>query len=118
IKVKIVKAKVGMQKVNYHLEPGFLEIFMCSDKLLKKISGKISRKLTSEKKDNKFIREEITAPLGLVIIPLTFISNIKNNARLNNKKSIMILSEFYGHKYNDDELQTYISEIVTNAEDI
>ncbi|CAG8569343.1 2620_t:CDS:1 [Ambispora leptoticha] len=135
--VKIVKAKVGSQKINCRLEPGFLGISMCTDKLLKKIGGKISRKLTPEEKDSKFIREEATSPLGLAVIPLTFTSNIKDNIRLNNKKSITIPTEvlverynstlpnyillgnnwFYGRKYDDDELQTYIPEIVTDAED-
>ncbi|RIB02416.1 hypothetical protein C2G38_883215 [Gigaspora rosea] len=135
--MKIVKAKVGSQKINCHLEPGFLGLSMCTDKLLKKIGGKISRKLTLEEKDSKFIREEATAPLGLAVIPLTFTSNIKDNIRLNNKKSITIPTEvlvdrynstlpnyillsnnwFYGRKYDDDELQTYIPEIVTDAED-
>ncbi|CAG8764750.1 1915_t:CDS:2, partial [Dentiscutata heterogama] len=96
-----------------------------------------SQKLTLEEKDSKFIREEAIAPLGLAVIPLTFTSNIKDNIRLNNKKSIMILIEvlvdkynstlpnyimlgnnwFYGRKYDDDKLQTYIPEIVTDAED-
>ncbi|CAG8596692.1 6151_t:CDS:1 [Ambispora gerdemannii] len=136
MKVKIVKAKVGMQNVNCHLEPGFLGISMCTDKLLKKIGGKISRKLTPEEKDNKFVREETTAPLGLAIIPLTFTSNIKNNVRLSNKKSITIPTEvlvekynstlpnyilignnwFYGRKCDNDELQTYLPEIVTDVE--
>ncbi|KAF0555750.1 hypothetical protein F8M41_016747 [Gigaspora margarita] len=52
MKVKIVKAKVGSRKVNCHLEPGFLGVSICTDKPLKKISGKISRKLTPEEKDN------------------------------------------------------------------
>ncbi|CAG8542806.1 1701_t:CDS:2 [Scutellospora calospora] len=98
---------------------------------LKKIDGKISRKLTLEEKDSKFIREKATAPLGLAVILLIFTSNIKDNIHLNNKKSIMILTEvlvdrynstlpnyillsnnwFYGRKYDDDELQTYIPEI-------
>ncbi|CAG8797686.1 11191_t:CDS:2, partial [Dentiscutata erythropus] len=82
----------------------FLGISMCSSKLLKKIGGIISRKLTPEEKDSKFVREETTAPLGLTIIPPTFISNIKNNACLS-------------RKYNNDELQTYISEIVIDTED-
>ncbi|RIB01805.1 hypothetical protein C2G38_2050576 [Gigaspora rosea] len=135
--MKIVKAKVGSQKINCRLEPGFLGLSMCTDKLLKKIGGKISRKLTLEEKDSKFIREEATAPLGLAVIPLTFTSNIKDNICLNNKKSITIPTEvlvdrynstlpnyillgnnwFYGRKYDDDELQTYIPEIVTDAED-
>ncbi|CAG8821130.1 1482_t:CDS:1, partial [Racocetra persica] len=66
---------------------------MCSNKLLKKIGGIISRKLTPEEKDSKFVREETTAPLGLTIILPTFISNIKNNACLSNKKSITIPTE-------------------------
>ncbi|CAG8515564.1 5016_t:CDS:1 [Acaulospora colombiana] len=137
MKVKIVKAKVGTQNVDCRLEPGFLGISMCTDKLLKKIGGKISRKLTPEEKDSKFVREETTAPLGLAIIPLTFTSNIKTNARLSNKKSITIPTEalvekynpkipnyillgnnwFYGRKYDNDELQTYIPEIVIDTED-
>ncbi|CAG8676655.1 3571_t:CDS:2, partial [Cetraspora pellucida] len=115
----------------------FLEISMCSNKLLKKIGSIISRKLTPEKKNNKFVREETTAPLGLIIIPPTFFSNIKNNACLSNKKSIMIPTKvlieksnpkthnyillgnnwFYDRKYNNDELQTYIPEIVIDTED-
>ncbi|CAG8841258.1 33128_t:CDS:1, partial [Racocetra persica] len=115
----------------------FLEISMCSNKLLKKIGDIISRKLTPKEKDSKFVKEETTAPLGLTIIPPTFISNIKNNARLSNKKSIMIPTEVlieksnpktpnyillgnnwvYGRKYNNDELQTYIPEIVIDTED-
>ncbi|CAG8661069.1 11579_t:CDS:2, partial [Ambispora gerdemannii] len=134
---EFTKARVGIQKVNCYLNPGFLGPAMCIDKLLKKIGGKISRKLTPEEKDSKFIREEATAPLGLVIIPLTFTSNIKDNIRLNNEKSITILTEilvekytpkmsnyilldnnwFYDRKYDDDELQIYISEIVTDTED-
>ncbi|RHZ78656.1 hypothetical protein Glove_158g13 [Diversispora epigaea] len=110
---------------------------MCSNKLLKKISGKISRKLTPKEKDSKFVREETTAPLGLAIIPLTFTSNIINNHRLSNYESITIPIEvlvekynskmpnyillgnnwFCGRKYDDNELQTYIPEIVTDAED-
>ncbi|CAG8476790.1 hypothetical protein C2G38_2181357 [Gigaspora rosea] len=119
MKVKIVKAKVGMQNINCRLEPGFLGTSICSDKLLKKIGSKISRKLTPEEKDSKFIREETTAPLGLAIIPLTFTSNIKNNDRLSNKNlSRFQLNNnwFYGKKYNNDELQIYIPEIVIDAE--
>ncbi|RIB02731.1 hypothetical protein C2G38_2227026 [Gigaspora rosea] len=74
---------------------------MCSDKLLKKIGSKISRKLTPKKKNSKFIREETIAPLGLAIILLIFTSNIKNNAIL----------------YNNNKLQTYIPEIVIDTED-
>ncbi|CAG8441001.1 7660_t:CDS:2 [Ambispora leptoticha] len=48
---------------------------MYTDKLLNKIDSKISKKLTSEEKDSKFIREETTAPLGLAIIPIIFTSN-------------------------------------------
>ncbi|CAG8797533.1 10170_t:CDS:2, partial [Dentiscutata erythropus] len=112
-------------------------ISMCSNKLLKKIGGIISRKLTPEEKDSKFVKEETTAPLGLTIILPIFISNIKNNACLSNKKSITIPTKvlieksnsktsnyillgnnwFYGRKYNNDELQTYIPEIVIDTED-
>ncbi|RHZ63147.1 hypothetical protein Glove_332g52 [Diversispora epigaea] len=133
--VKIVKAKVGGQKVNCHLELGFHGPSMCSDKLLKKIGDKISRKLTPEEKDSKFVREETTAPLGLAIIPLTFISNIKNNLRLSNKKSITIPTEvliekydsktpnyillgnnwFYGRSRINDKIQHYLPEIMTDA---
>ncbi|CAG8849252.1 45199_t:CDS:2, partial [Gigaspora margarita] len=131
--LEIVKAKIGMQKVNYHLEPGFLGPSMCSDKLLKKISSKISRKLTPEEKDSKFIREETTAPLELAIIPLTFTSNVINNHRLSNYESITILTEVLVEKYdpkmpnyillgknwfygrNNSRLQTYLPEIVTDA---
>src|SRR5947209_15464677 len=111
MKVKIVEAKVGKQKVNCRLEPGFLGPSMCSDKLLKKIGGKISRKLTPEEKDSKFVREETTSPLGLAIIPLTFTSNIINNHRLSNcqrqthsgYRSITIPTEVLVEKY---DLQT------------
>lgn len=58
MKVKIVKAKVGSRKVNCRLETGFFGVSMCTDKLLKKIGSKISRKLTPEEKDSKFVREE------------------------------------------------------------
>ncbi|CAG8842604.1 32858_t:CDS:2, partial [Racocetra persica] len=51
-------------------------------------------------KDSKFVREETTAPLGLTIIPSTFISNIKNNACLSNKKSITIPTEVLIEKSN------------------
>src|SRR6266487_1200872 len=134
--MKITKARVGTQKVNCRLEPGFLGPSMCTDKLLKKIGGKISRKLTPGEKDSKFIREEATAPLRLAIIPLTFTSNIVNNRRLSNYESITIPTEvlvekynskmpsyillgnnwFYGRKYDNDELQTYLPEIVTDVE--
>ncbi|RHZ85045.1 hypothetical protein Glove_73g12 [Diversispora epigaea] len=112
--MKIVKAKVGSQKINCRLEPGFLGLSMCTDKLLKKIGGKISRKLTPEEKDSKFVREETTAPLGLAVIPLTFTSNVIKNHRLSNYESITIPTEFYGR--NNDGLQTYLPEIVTDAE--
>src|SRR5205085_8746074 len=135
MKVKIVKAKVGEQKVNCRLEPGFLGLSMCSDKLLKKIGGKISRKLTPKEKDSKFVREETTAPLGLAIIPITFTSNIINNHRLSNYESITILTEvlvekydhktpnyillgnnwFYGRSRINDKIQRYLPEIVTDA---
>ncbi|CAG8614374.1 11298_t:CDS:2 [Dentiscutata heterogama] len=102
-----------------------------------KIGGIISRKLTPEEKDSKFIKEETTSSLRLTIIPSIFISNIKNNTCLSNKKSIMIPTEvlieksnskipnyillgnnwFYGRKYNNDKLQTYIPEIVIDTED-
>ncbi|CAJ0865489.1 14393_t:CDS:1 [Entrophospora sp. SA101] len=107
MKVKIVEAKVGKQKVNCRLEPGFLGPSMCSDKLLKKIGGKISRKLTPEEKDSKFVREETTSPLGLVIIPLTFTSNIINNHRLSNYESITIPTEVLVEKY-DHKTPNYI----------
>ncbi|RHZ87264.1 hypothetical protein Glove_38g72 [Diversispora epigaea] len=135
IDTKIVKAKVEGQKVNCCLEPGFLGLSMCTDKLLKRISGKISRKLTLEEKDSKFVREETTTPLGLAVIPLTFTSNIKNNLCLSNKKSITIPTEvlvekynpktpnyillgnnwFYGRSRINDKIQHYLSEIVTDA---
>src|SRR6266487_2193673 len=105
--MKIVKAKVGTQKVNCRLEPGFLGVSMCTDKLLKKIGGEIGRKLTPKEKDSKFIREETIAPLGLAVIPLTFTSNIKNNARLSNKKSITIPTEVLVEKYTP-KLPNYI----------
>ncbi|CAG8820490.1 11336_t:CDS:1, partial [Dentiscutata erythropus] len=66
---------------------------MCTDKLLKKIGDKISRKLTPEEKDSKFVREETTAPLGLAVIPLTFTSNVIKNYRLSNYESITIPTE-------------------------
>ncbi|RHZ78000.1 hypothetical protein Glove_168g311 [Diversispora epigaea] len=135
--MKIAKAKVGSRKVNCHLAPGFLGPSMCSDELLKKIGGKITRRISSKDKDSKFFREMTTHPIGWAVIPLTFTSNIKNNVRLGNKKSIIIPTEvlvekytpqlpnyillgnnwFYGRKYYDDELWTYIPEIVTDAED-
>ncbi|CAG8460073.1 6901_t:CDS:1, partial [Ambispora leptoticha] len=130
---KIVKAKIGKQKVNYHLEPEFLGISMCTDKLLKKIGGKISRKLTSEEKDSKFIRKEITALLGLAIIPIIFTSNVINNNCLSNYESITILTKVLVEKYdlkipnyillgnnwfyrcNNHGIQMYLPEIVTDA---
>ncbi|CAG8482818.1 3457_t:CDS:2 [Ambispora leptoticha] len=133
MKVKIVKAKVKEQKVNCCLEPGFLGISMCTDKLLKKIDGKISRKLTSEKKDSKFVREEITAPLELAIILIIFTSNVINNNRLSNYESITILIKVLVEKYdpkipnyilldnnwfyrrNNHGIQMYLPEIVTDA---
>ncbi|CAJ0853058.1 8660_t:CDS:1 [Entrophospora sp. SA101] len=132
--MKIVKAKVGSQKINCRLEPGFLGLSMCTDKLLKKIGGKISRKLTPEEKDSKFVREETTAPLGLAVIPLTFTSNVIKNHRLSNYESITIPTEVLVEKYgpqmpnfillgnnwfygrNNDGFQTYLPEIVTDAE--
>ena len=48
--MKIAKARVDTQKVNCNLVLGFFEPSICTDKLLKKIGGKISRKLTLEKK--------------------------------------------------------------------
>ncbi|CAJ0855943.1 3620_t:CDS:1 [Entrophospora sp. SA101] len=133
MKVKIVKAKVGDQKVNCRLEPGFLGISMCTDKLLKKIGGKISRKLTSEEKDSKFVREETTAPLGLAIIPITFTSNVINNIHLSIYESITIPTKVLVEKYdpkmpnyillgnnwfygrNNHGIQMYLPEIVTDA---
>ncbi|CAJ0642863.1 1673_t:CDS:2 [Entrophospora sp. SA101] len=115
MKVKIVEAKVGKQKVNCRLEPGFLGPSMCSDKLLKKIGGKISRKLTPEEKDSKFVREETTSPLGLVIIPLTFTSNIINNHRLSNYESITIPTEVLVEKYDHKTPNYILLEIVTDA---
>ncbi|CAJ0643987.1 14591_t:CDS:2 [Entrophospora sp. SA101] len=130
---QIVKAKVGDQKVNCRLEPGFLGISMCTDKLLKKIGGKISRKLTSEEKDSKFVREETTAPLGLAIIPITFTSNVINNIHLSIYESITIPTKVLVEKYdpkmpnyillgnnwfygrNNHGIQMYLPEIVTDA---
>src|SRR6185436_10025915 len=132
--MKIVKAKVGSQKINCRLEPGFLGLSMCTNKLLKKIDGKISKKLTPEEKDSKFVREETTAPLGLAVIPLTFTSNVIKNHRLSNYESITIPTEVLVEKYgpqtsnfillgnnwfygrNNDGLQTYLLKIVTDAE--
>ncbi|CAH1768122.1 2834_t:CDS:2 [Entrophospora sp. SA101] len=129
----IIKAKVGDQKVNCRLEPGFLGISMCTDKLLKKIGGKISRKLTSEEKDSKFVREETTAPLGLAIIPITFTSNVINNIHLSIYESITIPTKVLVEKYdpkmpnyillgnnwfygrNNHGIQMYLPEIVTDA---
>ncbi|CAG8485486.1 6529_t:CDS:1 [Ambispora leptoticha] len=106
---------------------------MCIDKLLKKIGSKISRKLTSEEKDSKFVREEITAPLGLAIIPITFTSNVINNNHLSNYESITILTKVLVEKYdpkmpnyillgnnwfygrNNYGIQTYLPEIVTDT---
>ncbi|CAG8713868.1 22754_t:CDS:2 [Gigaspora rosea] len=105
----MVKPKVGMQNVNCYLEPKFLGISI----------------------------EETTALLRLAIIPLTFTFNIKNNAHLSNKKSITIPTKvlveksnpkpsnyillgnnwFYGKKYNNDKLPTYISKIVIDTKD-
>ena len=48
--MKIAKAKVGSQKINCRLRPGFLGPSMCTDKLLKKIGGKIARKISSKTK--------------------------------------------------------------------
>ena len=78
--MKIAKAKVGSQKINCRLGPEFLGPSMCTDKLLKKIEGRIARKISSKNKDSKFFREMTTHPIGWAIIPLTFTSNIKNNA--------------------------------------
>jgi len=90
-----------------------LEISMCTDKLLKKISGKISRKLTSEEKDSKFVREKTTAPLGLAIIPITFTSNVINNNRLSNYESITIPTKVLVEKY--DPRCLIISCLVTTS---
>ncbi|CAG8694629.1 14428_t:CDS:2, partial [Ambispora leptoticha] len=108
---KIVEAKVGKQKVNCHLEPGFLGPSMCSDKLLKKIGGKISRKLTPKEKDSKFIREKTTSPLGLAIIPLTFTSNIINNHHLSNCQR----QTHSGYRSITIPTETYLPEIVIDA---
>ncbi|CAG8843382.1 25330_t:CDS:2, partial [Gigaspora margarita] len=130
---EIVKAKVGTQKVNCRLELGFLGPSMYSDKLFKKIGGKISRKLTPEEKDSKFVREETTALFGLAVILLTFTSNVINNHRLSNYESITILTKVLVEKYdpkmpnyillgknwfyerNNSGLQIYLPEIVTDA---
>ncbi|RHZ44062.1 hypothetical protein Glove_767g6 [Diversispora epigaea] len=121
----------GDAKVNCRLVPGFLGPSMCTDKILKKVRGKITRRITPEDKNSKFFRQMTTNPLEWAIIPHT--SNIKNNARL----SITIPTEvlvkkynsalpnyillgndwFYGRKYDNDELQTYLPEIVTDAKD-
>ncbi|RHZ76345.1 hypothetical protein Glove_198g82 [Diversispora epigaea] len=114
MKIKIVKAKVRTQKVNCHLKPGFLGVSMCTDKLLKKIGGKISRKLTPEEKDSKFVREETTAPLGLAVIPLIFTSNVIKNHRLSNYESITIPTEVLVEKYNPQTPNFIL--LVTDAE--
>ncbi|RHZ75283.1 hypothetical protein Glove_216g166 [Diversispora epigaea] len=115
--MKITKVRVGIQKVNCRLEPRFLEPSLCTDKLLKKIGGKISRKLTPEEKDSKFVREETTASLELAksITISTEVLVEKYNPKMPN---YILLGNnwFYGQKY-DDELQIYIPEIVTNTED-
>ncbi|CAJ0857201.1 10746_t:CDS:2, partial [Entrophospora sp. SA101] len=85
-------------------------------------------------KDSKFVREETTAPLGLAVIPLTFTSNVIKNHRLSNYESITIPTEVLVEKYgpqmpnfillgnnwfygrNNDGFQTYLPEIVTDAE--
>jgi len=143
--VKIVKAKVGTKKVNCCLEPGFLGPPMCTDKILKKIGGKITKRITPEEKNDILLWGNSMHPLGWAVIPLTFTSNIKDNIRLGNDKSITIPTEVVVEKYNskipnfimlgndwffteDDEndsgssanahkIPTYLPEIVIDAED-
>ncbi|RHZ53474.1 hypothetical protein Glove_441g98 [Diversispora epigaea] len=101
MKVKIVKAQVGTQKVNCHLAPGFDRPLICTDKILKKLGGKIVRRITSDKKDSKFIREVATILLGWTVIPLTFVSDNST------KKSITILTKVLVDKHKST-LPNYI----------
>ncbi|CAJ0900704.1 2188_t:CDS:2 [Entrophospora sp. SA101] len=64
---------------------------MCTDKILKKIGGKITRRITLEDKDSKFFNEMTTHPLGW--------------------------AWFCTKEYDEVKLPTYLLEIVTNAED-
>ncbi|CAG8632825.1 6886_t:CDS:2 [Acaulospora morrowiae] len=102
--MNIAKAKAGSQKINCHLEPGFLGPSMCANKLLKKIGGEINRKITPEDKNRKFFGEMTTNPLGLA----------KNDPKTPN---YILLGNnwFYGRKYINDELQIYLPKIVTDA---
>ncbi|RHZ81633.1 hypothetical protein Glove_117g278 [Diversispora epigaea] len=93
MKAKIVKAKVEGQKVNCRLEPGFLRLSMCTDKLLKRIGGKISRKLTLEEKDSKFVREETTAPLGVSL-------GLTDSERINLLNTKIVKAKVEGQKVN------------------
>ncbi|CAG8706703.1 807_t:CDS:2, partial [Scutellospora calospora] len=100
-------SRASVETNNIDFIPNHSLLSICTDKLLKKIGSKISRKLILEEKDSKFIREEATALLGLAVILLIFISNIKDNIRLNNKKSIMIPTEVLVDRYNST-LPNYI----------
>ncbi|CAG8605573.1 5409_t:CDS:1 [Acaulospora morrowiae] len=135
--MKIAKAKFRDQEVNCCLEPGFFGPAMCSDKVLKHIGGKITRRISSEDKDSRFFREMTTHPIGWTVIQLTFTSSAKCSRFSKQDISITIPTQvlivkhhpefpnyimlgfdwFTGRKYDDDELQTYRAEIVTDAED-
>ncbi|CAG8603339.1 6297_t:CDS:2 [Paraglomus brasilianum] len=105
--MKIAKAKFRDQEVNCCLEPGFLGPAMCSDKILKHIGGKITRRISSEDKDSRFFREMTTHPIGWNVIPLTFTSSVECSRFSKQYTSITIPTQ----------LQTYRAEIVTDAED-
>jgi len=135
--MKIAKAKFRDQKVNCCLEPGFLGPTICSDKILKHIGGKITRRISSEDKDSRFFREMTTHPIGWTVIPLTFTSSVecsrfsKQYTFITIPTQVLIVKHhpefpnhimlgfdwFTGRKYDDEELQIYRAEIVTDAED-
>ena len=135
--MKIAKAKFRDQEVNCCLEPGFLGPSICSDKILKHVGGKITRRISSEDKDSRFFREMTTHPIGWTVIPLTFTSSVECSRFSKQYTSITIPTQvlivkhqpefpnhimlgfdwFTGRKYDDEELQTYRAEIVTDAED-
>ncbi|CAG8686011.1 2244_t:CDS:2, partial [Ambispora leptoticha] len=132
MKVKIVKAKIGTQKVNCCLEQGFLSPSMCCDKFLKHIGGKITRRISSEDKDSRFFREMTTHPIGWTVISLIFTSSVERSRFSERYTSITIPTQvlivkhqpefpnhimlgfdwFTGRKYDDEELQTYRAEII------
>jgi hypothetical protein len=135
--VKTVEAKVGKEKVYCNLQPGFRGPSIYTDKILKSIGRKISRQISIKDRNSKFFREMGAHPLGWVVVPLTFTTNIKFESQPNNKtKPITILAEvlivkhnsashnyillgndwFYGQ--NNDGDQVYLAEIVTDAKDI